>query len=578
MMAGGTHRRCLLAGILAQVVLITLVGTTVASAQVAIPPSAEVGQVEKRFQPAPEPMEGGEIGLPIPGAPKGISKERQAKLSRIKFVLKEVQVDGATVFSKAQLEEHYSYLYGEPISLMDANRIAQSLTKKYQDAGYVLSQAVVPQQEMEKGVLHIRVIEGFVGSVVIEGEVKSEGERALIRSYLDNVLAQKPVTMAVMERNLLLIKDLPGVTVKGLLRPSPGQFGAAELVVTLTRTALEASFSLDNRGSKYIGPWQYSGVVAANSLFGLYDRTQLRLTTSSPTSELRSFELQHEEMLGNQGTKLTLLASRSETQPGDSLKTTDIVGVSDSLEAKLSHPFIRTRQQTLTGRVLFDFHNSTTDVFHDLPFTEDRLRVLRAGGSYNFVDRWLGNDLLDVQAGRGLNIFNATDEGTHRTNTNGVSDFTKVNVDVSHLHPLPNNFSLFAAASGQYSFDPLLVSEQFALGGSNFGVGYDPSEVLGDQGIAGKIELRYSRTVGVRYFNAYQLFGSYDIGRAWILKGGQNANDKRSLSSLGMGIRTSFTEMLSGSLEAGLPLTKPASNQGDHGHDPRIFFGLSARY
>ncbi|MDX2074728.1 MAG: ShlB/FhaC/HecB family hemolysin secretion/activation protein [Alphaproteobacteria bacterium] len=561
----------------ASVALTSLLAASSAFAQ-NVPTSVDASQIGRRFEEAPAPLQSGDLGLPLPSAPKELSQAQQDKLSKVKFVLKRLSVAGNTAFTEEELKPTYESLVDKKISLLDAQSVARKITDMYQKAGYVLSQAVVPQQEISKGTLKIRIVEGFVSNIVIQGDIKSDSEREIIAAHLASIKNQRPVNTKELERKLLLINDLPGATIRGLLRPSPTEFGAAELVVNVERKAFDASASVDNRGSKFVGPWQYNATVAANSLFGLYDRTQLRLTTSSPSKELRGFELQHDELLGTDGTKLSLLASRTHTEPGDSLKNIDIVGDSDLFEAKVTHPFIRSRQENLVARALFDVRNADTDVFNNVDFTKDRLRIARIGGNYNFFDQFRGNNFIDAQLSQGLDAFGATDDGANRTNSNGEADFSKLNVDLSRLQPLPKNFSILATASGQYSLDPLLISEQFSLGGTSFGTAYDPAEVLGDSGISGKLELRYNGVVGSPYFNSYQLFTYYDIGRAWIREGAPNANDKRSLASWGGGVRTSFTENLSSSLEVAVPLTKPASNQGGHGDDARIFFATTARF
>lgn len=547
------------------------------AAPINIPSSADVGQTSKRLQSESTGVESGDIGLPLPGQQKELTPAQEAALSKVKFTLKSVNIDGNHVLSEDELKSTYESYVGKQISLLEAQTIARKITALYQQKGYVLSQAVVPKQEVKGGVLTIRVVEGFVSSILINGDV-TEGEREQLMGYFSNIRDARPVTTKALERNLLLANDLPGVSVKGVLRPSATEFGAADLVVTVTRKMFDATASVDNRGSKYIGPWQHSVTGGVNSALGLFDRTQLRLTTASPTVELRGYELMHEEMIGNQGTRLTLLGSRTNTQPGDSLKAIEIQGQSDLLEAKVTHPFIRARQENLVGRVLFDYMNSDTDVFSNVNFTEDRLRVLRAGGSYNFFDAWKGNNAFDLQASRGLNILNASESGVARTNANGESNFTKFNGEVSRTQQLPSNFSLFASVAGQYSMDQLLLSEQFSLGGTSYGGAYDPADVLGDQGVAGKLELRYSGIVGEPYFDAYQLYTYWDGGRAWLRNAPAGANDKRSLASVGGGVRASLTPNLSSSLEVAVPMTRDASNQGGHGQDPRVFFGATARF
>ena len=565
-------------GVLVFICVFAFMGAGIAPALAAtVPPSVSPGQVEKRFAPTPEVPETPQLQLPNPGQPE-MSKEMREKLEKKQFVLKSVEIEGATVYTQDQLKFAYEDMIGKTISLLDAQGIAARITDLYHNAGYVLSQAVVPPQDVDDGVLKIRVVEGFIGDVTIHGDL-TDGERERIESFADNIKAMKPIRTQDIERYLLLINDLPGATVNGLLRPSPEQFGAAELVVTLTEKKFDGSYVFDNRGSKYIGPWQHTLAAGANSLFGLYDRTQIRAFTSTPDSnQLIGGELTHEEQLDGEGTKLGLLVSHIRTAPGDSLTSLNVIGNSDLLEAKVTHPFIRLRTENLFGRVLFDYHNTITDIFNTTPFTKDRLRVARIGGTYNIVDPLRGNNLVDLQMSQGINIFGASSQGTDRSNAVGDSTFTKFNMDVSRTQPLPNNFSFLVGAIGQYSFDPLLADEQFALGGSEYARAFDPAELLGDQGLAAKGELRYTGLVDEPYFSSYQIYGFYDVGQVWIMQGGPGSNSNTMLSSTGAGARVIFTDNFSGNVELAVPLIKGTVDQTSYRHDPRIFTNLTARF
>lgn len=505
-------------------------------------------------------------------------EEVRKKLAKHRFVLGRVVVEGATVFTPEDMAFAYRDQKDKEISLLNAHDIAGRITTLYHEKGYLLSQAILPPQDTANGTLKIRVIEGYISNVVIQGDVRENRYRKIVEAYGADIKSKRPINESDLEHYLLLMNDLAGVTAGGMIRPSPTQPGASELVVTFSHKAFEGSYTLDNRGTKYMGPLEHTASFAANSLFGMYDRTLIRVMTTTPMSESRFFELQHTEPVGDDGAKLTLDASHSHTEPGDALKATGIVGDSDFLQAKLEQPFIRSRQENLTGRILFDIRNSNTDVFKTTELDNDKLRMAHGGGDYDFTDKWLGIDVIDTQVSHGLNIFGATGSGIDRSNPHGDSDFTKFNLDLSRTQPLPHDFSVLAAVSGQFAFAPLLTAEQFALGGANYGRAYDSSELSGDQGLAGKVELRYTRTPGERYLNSYQFYGYHDIGRVWIRGGGLGADDKKSLSFAGPGVRVSFTENLSASLEAGVPLTKPASNQGDHGNDPRVFFSVTGRF
>jgi hemolysin activation/secretion protein len=227
---------------------------------------------------------------------------------------------------------------------------------------------------------------------------------------------------------------------------------------------------------------------------------------------------------------------------------------------------------------VLDIQDIQTDVFQNLLFSKDHDRVARIGGTYNFQDKLRGVNTLDTQFSQGLDMFNASGVGSQSSNPFSPSDFRKINLDVSRLQPLPHNFSVLASASGQYAFDPLLVGEQFSLGGTGYGQAYDPGELLGDHGAAGKLEIRYGESPGYSYLESYQLFSYYDIGGVWLRDAAPGANDKKSLASVGAGVRADFMPNLSGSVEVDMPMTKTVTNQNDHERRPRLFFSAVAKF
>ena len=450
--------------------------------------------------------------------------------------------------------------------------IANAITARYQADGYVLSRATV-RSPVRGGVVNIDVTEGYVSDVRIDGEHAESGPSKLIEGYGKKVMADKPLRAETLERYLLLANDLPGVTAKGVLRPV-GAGGATQLVFVLGHDKWEASYTIDNRGTDLLGPIQHSVTMGANSFLGMYDRTLLRLVTTSPTSELRFFDAQHEQQIGSEGTRLFAIYSRTASEPHGVLAPLDVDGDAESIALRLDHPFIRSRTENLRGRVEIGARNSTTEIL-GTNFSEDRIRAVRVGANYDFADRLRGVNLIGVEVSRGIDAFNATDAGAGRSRADGEADFTKFNLELARLQNLPSGFSLLVQGTGQYSLDPLLSGEEFTLGGANFGRAYDSSELVGDHGLAGKVELRWGKAVGQKYFDAYQLFTYYDVGSVWEKDAAAGVDDRRSLAALGGGIRANFTEQLSGELELGVPMTRNVALEGDD--DKRIFFSLVGR-
>src|ERR1051326_5856754 len=116
--------------------------TATASAQV-IPPSELPGRQRERFVEPPVPLAqpgGPAITLPSTVAPKGAEK--------VMLRVRGVHIVGATVYSAEDLAPLYADLIGEDVPLTAVYDLAQRITAKYGNDGYVLTRAIVPPQQL----------------------------------------------------------------------------------------------------------------------------------------------------------------------------------------------------------------------------------------------------------------------------------------------------------------------------------------------------------------------------------------------------------------------------------------------
>ena len=121
----------------------------------------------------------------------------------------------------------------------------------------------------------------------------------------------------------------------------------------------------------------------------------------------------------------------------------------------------------------------------------------------------------------------------------------------------------------------MLTSELFAYGGPFFGRGYDPSEFVGDNGLAAKIELRYDNSIPVKSQLPFTAYAFYDVGWIWQRTGG-SLEDTKAISSAGLGIRLSLGRYLAGFAEAAKPLSRDVAAEGDR--DWRGYLGLTVSF
>ncbi|MFN0042652.1 MAG: ShlB/FhaC/HecB family hemolysin secretion/activation protein, partial [Alphaproteobacteria bacterium] len=255
-----------------------------------------------------------------------------------------------------------------------------------------------------------------------------------------------------------------------------------------------------------------------------------------------------------------------------------------TLSTGLLHPFIRSRGENLTLRSRFDVRNSL--VAQDRGVTtlsEDRIRALRLGASYDRLDAELGLpgvSLLSVDVSQGLNVFGARETGSATlSRATGRSQFTKGALEAQRVQALGGGFNVLAAASAQYSFSNLLSSEEFFFGGTQYGRGFDPGELSGDHGVATKLEFQWGEAGRSGAIRDYQLYVFLDRGTVW--RNVPSAGDKRRATGLstGVGVRFNVFEHISGNVELGMPISGSVRALGqDDGKAARVFFTLLGRY
>jgi hemolysin activation/secretion protein len=492
------------------------------------------------------------------------------------FILNDVQFEGATQFSAEQMRALYADKLGKKISVSELNALVANVTAFYRNKGFILSRAVLPPQKVGSGVVKIRIVEGFVNDVRLEGDVGKDP--TLLQKYAAKIKASKPLNSKDLERYLLLMEDLPGVSARAVLRPAEKVVGASDVIVTITRKKVEGAVTLDNRGSRFLGPIQGGLTVAYNNLFDMNEQTQLRLLNSVfQPAELQFGELRHEEQVGSEGTKFIASGSYARTRPGASLDILNIDGWSATGTAGFVHPLYRSRQNNWFLSSDFTWRDSDVQIT-DVTLYRDEIRTLRVGTTYDFMDSLFAINRLEGSVSKGLNWWN--DNGNNSfSRANGQTSFLKFNAKATRIQPISGPWTAFGSVSGQYSNEALLAAEEFAIGGEEFGSAYDSAEITGDHGLAGRLELQYSQPVKNELVENYQLYGFYDVGRVWnrdIIAASEPSHI--SLASGGFGSRFNVTKAFSGGLEFAVPLTKPISANGQDGEAPRIFFNLQYRY
>ena len=125
-------------------------------------------------------------------------------------------IEGATVYSQAQLAQHTDGLIGPATPLPKIDAARQAILQQYRSQGFVLTTVSVKLDG--SGALRFVVTEGRIAAVKLDGDIGAAGTQVL--RFLNRLTETTPIDSKTLERYLLLAQDVPGVTVRAVLQPS----------------------------------------------------------------------------------------------------------------------------------------------------------------------------------------------------------------------------------------------------------------------------------------------------------------------------------------------------------------------
>jgi hemolysin activation/secretion protein len=543
------------------------------AAQLAAQQSSSPAQIDQRFKPqSAQPSVGPAIEIPEPQQRRPTSQSDAS----LHFTLSSISFPGNTVLPEAKLQRLATAYVGYAVTLDQLNELADQITAAYRDAGYILSRAVVPPQRVTDGHLVVNIIEGFVDTVKIEGSV--DGAHGLLQAYGQKITATRPLTNTVLERELLLATDIADLGVRSVLTPS-ATAGAADLTFVVAPKDVEAYLSVDNRGSKYLGPYETMGGVFFNQAFGTAGRLGLNaVVTPERGTDLAYGAMSFDAPIGVNGLRLFSTASYTSTRPGSVLRALNTRGNALNLAGTLSYPMIRSRDLNLSISSGLALHNVRSSNAVVSPLFSDHVRAINLGVFFNALDDLAGYSTVTVTLTQGLDVLGATSRSSlNKSHANATGDFTRVELAATRAQPLFDWLTLSLGVGGQTSFGKsLLASEQYSLGGNSFNRAFDPSEATGDKALAGRAELQWSAIDQVGVFSRVAIYGFYEGGQVWQAKPLPGELPSESLFSLGAGLRFLLANRCTADVEWARPLERDVAANANR--KSRVFFSLSANF
>lgn len=492
------------------------------------------------------------------------------------IAVSQIEVLGSTILTEADLQPITQKVEGRSVTLDELRAVADAITQIYLDRGYITSRAILVDQTITNGVVQIRVVEGTVERIDVEGT------RRLRPGYVRDRVelgTGTPLRQDKLEDQLRLLKADPlFANIEASLRPGT-QLGQSILTVRVTEAPSFFGYAgIDNYSPPSVGSVRAGGLLGYRNLTGFGDQITGSLFATT-TGGANVYDFTYSLPLNPMNGTLQLRAAPSNNRiTAEEFEALEISGENEIYEVSFRQPLIRSPREEFALSLGLTFQDGQTFIFNGFPFGfgigpdaegVSRTRVLKFGQDY--VKRDLqGAWALRSQFSLGLGIFDATE------NDAPIPDgrFFSWLGQFQRVQRLGENNLLIAQFDVQLTPDSLLPSQQFVIGGGQSVRGYRQNARSGDNGFRFSVEDRIVLTRDEAGIPTLQVAPFFDAGLIWNKDDNPNdLPDERFLAAFGLGIIFQPLPQLTIRLDYAPPLIN-LDDRGNNAQDNGFYFSV----
>lgn len=467
-----------------------------------------------------------------------------------------IDLVGLEVMPRARFADIIENYIGRTLGPAELAELADRLAARARTV-YPLASASIDPQTLHAGVLRVRIDEGSIDEVRLDGI-----DNRAVLAALQPLATGRPVSAAELERRLLIAGDIDGVTLGKAHVEQEGDRNILRLAGSYRE--FRAEVTADNDSTEPSGPVETFASARFNGLLSDDDSLQLYVLNAVPdVAELVFGSARYTQRVSATGTEAFVSASYSSNAPGAYLAPFHLEGESWLATVGVQHPVVRSRRTSVWLEASLA-HRELHRTERGDPVRRDRLTIARASLS-GYVQMAGGRLSASASLAQGIAVLGATERGDPLASRNDAdATYTAAILSADWSRKIAGPLGLRLAVRTQLSSQALLLSEEIGLGGASFGRGYDYSERSGDEGTMAYGELHYAWD-DVGPLNGLEIYTFADGGEVTNLAGGFGGG---TLFSSGGGLRADVDRHTDAAFEVAVPLSGPRYD--DDSEDPRI--------
>lgn len=476
--------------------------------------------------------------------------------------VKDVIFEGNTIFKDNILKKCVLNNINQNLSMNGVLNLCACIKAFYVKKGYFLARTYCPPQEVEKGILKIKILEGNLGDILVINNKKYK--TAFIKGYFERFL-DKPINYYSLMEALLLVNENLKLEVGSVFKKGK-KYGTVDLVLQV-KDELPLTIYIDenNYGSLFTSKYRSGAKAEVGNLLTNGDVLTITQVFGNPFNALYFSLYDYKLPLTKRGTLLDfsyLFSLFSVNQ----LEELNLQGRSDIFSTEITQAIYRTKLLNMDFYSSFDIKQIENFSLGDATSRDD-LRNLNLGLSLDYIDSIKGRTYLDFTTCIGIPSFlggsKAVDPNSSRPGAG--ARFAIFRLDLIRLQQVVHDQFIYFHLNTQITANKLPLPEQIFIGGMPTIRGYRLANALGDKGYYFNLEYRMPflflannkvPLLKKNWKDFLQIIGFFDNGQVF-LTGSSTSNEKNkvSLSSIGFGLRVFGPWKLDFALDVGYPLS-----------------------
>lgn len=495
------------------------------------------------------------------------------------FAIAEFRVLGNHVLAPTVIERTVYPFLGSDRTIDTVKQAADALEKAYKDAGFGTVYVDIPEQEVNDGLVRLKVTEGHLERVHVRGERYFSGRQ--IVAALPALQPGETPRLPDLQQELGEINArTPDRAVTPVLKAG-SEPGSVDVELNVKDDLpLHGSLAYDDRHTADTTPNRATAALSYDNLWQRQDSIGIQFQTApAKPADAKVLIADYAAHIGSDGAEATFSYTHTSSN-ALALGTLGVLGKGSIYGAHWVEPIQNAAGGSQTFTLGADYKDVLTSVLPDTPGNAAPTPVTSHVDYVNWSAFYAGSWWQDrrsfsVNAGLGFGVRSLINSQNEFANTryNANPDYFYVRFNTSANEKLPGGFAIAQRLNGQWADSPLVNNEQFSLGGADTVRGYLEAETLGDSGLAGSFEI-HSPSLGPHVgalLSPLYGFVFLDGGVAALVDPLPAQRENVSLWSTGLGLRLENVSGWMGSVDYATPRRAGVRTPKD---DSRVDFSL----